>query len=181
MLASALLFNSTLNELDMPIRNCSWLSPLFLALQMNTGLKDLIVNRIGLIDEKLSTAMRLGLGENSTLESLNLSNIKSGDNDISMWREALSFLRINTALKALTMQFEKNATESHATAIRIEVAAMLCENESLETLSMPITSKHARFEDFLVFVAAIQLNTTLKSLDLHPPYLEKSTRMEPKC
>jgi hypothetical protein len=43
---------------------------------------------------------------------------------------------------------------------------MLRENESLETLAM--VSEDASFEEYLVFVDAIQLNTTLKSLRLHP-------------
>jgi hypothetical protein len=110
-----LLSNSTLQELAIstPGRNCSWLSPLFLALQVNSGLKDLCIDGIDLIDEKLSTAMRrglglgLGLGNNSTLEILKLSNIKSGDNDTCLWREAVSSLPTNTALKTLRMQFER--------------------------------------------------------------------------
>jgi hypothetical protein len=117
------------------------------------------------IDEKLSAAMRLGLERNSTLESLVLSNIKSDSNDTSMWREAVSFLRTNTTLKTLQMNFEPNVTESHATAIRMEVLAVLRDNDSLETLFM--ISNLARFDDYLVCVAAIQPNTTLKSLRLH--------------
>jgi hypothetical protein len=143
---------------------------LFLALQDNNGLKELTIHHgFDLMDEKLSTAVRVGLGKNSTLESLDLRNIKLGDYDISKWREAFSFLRTNTALKTLDMRFRQNVTRAHATAIRMEVPAVLCENESLETLSM--TSKAARFEDYLVFVAAIQPNTTLKSLRLHPSHV----------
>jgi hypothetical protein len=167
VLAAALLSNSTLHYLfvDCTGNCCSWLAPLFLALQGNNGLKKLIIYGIDLIDEKLSTAMRIGLGMNSTLEVLQFPGI-TGHNDTCLWREALSFLRTHTALKALHIHFEENVTESHATAIRMEVPAMLRENESLETLSM--TSNDARFEDYLVFVDAIQLNTTLKSLRLHP-------------
>jgi hypothetical protein len=134
---------------------------MFLALQVNNGLTTLRINGIDLIDEKLSTAMRLGLGRNSTLESLELMNIKLGNDDISMWREAFSFLHTNTALKTLDMNFERNVTESNANAIRMEVTAMLRENESLETLSM--TSSDARLEDYLVCVAAIQPNTRVLS------------------
>jgi hypothetical protein len=186
LLATALLSNSTLQELafDLPGRKCSWLSPLFLALQVNTGLKKLRIafslfsffvippnfadydTFLTRIDEELSAAMRLGLGRNSTLESLTLSNIKSGGNDISLWREAFSSLYTNTALKALHMHFEPNGTESHVTAIRMEVLAALHDNKSLETLSM--TSQHARFDDYLACVAAIQPNTPLKSFQLHP-------------
>jgi hypothetical protein len=157
-LAAALPSNSTLQELvlRMPGGQCAWLSPLFLALQVNTGLKklqiDVSARKIGQgrtlrlnieasltrIDEKLCTAMRLGLGSNSTLEFLELSNIKTGGNDTSLWREAFSFLRTNATLKTLRMRFEDNVTKSHATAIRMEVLAALHDNKSLETLSMPI-------------------------------------------
>jgi hypothetical protein len=141
------------------------LLPLFWALQRNNGLKDLIIRGIDLNDEKFSTAMRLGLGKNSTLETLNLSNIKSGDNATCLWREALSFMRTNIALKTLHMSFERHVTESHITAIRMEVLSALRENESLETLSL--FSDHAsRFEDYHVFLAAIQPNITLKRLRL---------------
>jgi hypothetical protein len=70
------------------------------------------------------------------------------------------------------MRFEQQMAEPHATAIRMEVLAMLYDNKSLETLSMP--SIHTRFQDYLVFVAAIQPNTTLKSLRLHHPCAEDS-------
>jgi hypothetical protein len=173
MLAEALLSNSTLQNLCLSAPggsgystgSCSWLSSLFLALQSNNGIKELTIRGIHLIDEKLSTAMRLGLAKNSTLEALDLPNIKSGDNDTCLWREALSFLRTNAALKTLEMDFHHNVTRSHATAIRMDIAAKLCENESLETLV--ISSKGASFQDYLVFVPAIQPNTTLKKLRLH--------------
>jgi hypothetical protein len=174
VLAAALLSNSTLQNLSLSAPassayntgSCSWLSPLFLALQSSSGLKKLHIDGIHLTDEKLSTAMRLGLGKNSTLERLKLTNINSGDNDTCLWLEALSFLRTNTALKTLNMSFdEENVKESHATAIRMEVAAALHDNETLETLSW--VSVDARFEDYLVFVAAIQPNTTLKRLQFY--------------
>jgi hypothetical protein len=180
VLAAALLSNSTLQKLALCMpggTNSSWLSPLFLALQVNSGLKELQISfasfrfnhepQVNFMDEKLSKAMRLGLGRNSTLESLDLSNITSVDNDTVdndtlLWRGAFSFLRTNTALKHLTVNFEQDVTESYATAIRMEFPAVLCENESLETLS--IVSHDARFEDYLVFIAAIQSNTTLTKL-----------------
>jgi hypothetical protein len=173
VLATALLSNSTLQNLEFsfPGRSgsCSWLSPLFLALQVNHGLKKLHIRGFDLVDEELSTAMRLGLGKNSTLESLHLSGIKLGDDDTSLWREALSFLRTNTALKTLFMNFNEDndddMKESFAVIIRMGVLAMLCENESLETLSMP--SSDTKFEDYIAFVAVIQPNTTLKSLQLN--------------
>jgi hypothetical protein len=169
ILAAALLSNSTLQTLEFcaPGRS-SWLSPLFLALQVNNGLKELIINGFELTGEKLRTAMRLGLGGNSTLESLDLSNVRSGGIDISLWREGFSSLHTNRALKTLHIGFEQNVTKSHTTAIHMEVLAALCNNESLETLSMP--RNDTRFQDCLVCVAAIQPNTTLKSLRLYQLY-----------
>jgi hypothetical protein len=170
VLAATLLSNSTLQKLSLITHSdadiCSWLSPLFLALQVNHGLKELKIGGFDLIDEELSTAMRLGLGKNSTLELLQISCIELGDNDTCLWREALSFLRINTALKTLFMHFDDDVKESRAATIRLELLAMLHENESLETLSMPCWD--ARFQDYIEFVAAIQPNTTLKILRLYP-------------
>jgi hypothetical protein len=173
VLATALLSNSTLQTLHLCTPAGSgyitgsslWLSPLFLALRVNSGLKELSIYGIDLNDEKLSTAIRLGLGNNSTLETLNLTNIKSGDNDTCLWREALYFLRTNSALKTLYMHFEKNERDSGATAIRMEVLAALRENESLEKFSL--MSDDVELEDFLLFVAAIHPNTTLKSIQLN--------------
>ena len=48
----------------------------------------------------------------------------------------------------------------------MDLLDMLCDNESLETLSM--ISKLAMFDDYLLCVAVIQPNTKLKSLRLHP-------------
>jgi hypothetical protein len=164
VLAAALLSNSTLNHLSLDgSSSCSWLTPLFLALQLNKGLKELRIDGIELIDEKLSTAMKLGLGKNSTLETLHLWDIKAGDNDTCLWREALSFLRTNAALKTLDMFFGCNVRESRVATFRMEVLAALWENESLETLFMTTWD---RFENYITCVAAIQSNTTLKNLRL---------------
>jgi hypothetical protein len=164
VLAAALLSNSTLQTLAFDaFGRCSWLSPLFLALQVNSGLKELSIRGFNLLDEKLSTAMGLGLAENTTLETLNLWGI-TAHNDTCLWREALSFLRTNSALKTLDMGFNKSVTESRVTTIRMEVLAALRENESLETLCM--ISQDARFEDYLKCVAAIHPNTTLKRFRL---------------
>jgi hypothetical protein len=54
---AALVSNSTLQYLECSAPDgsgsCSWLSPLFLALQVNSGLKELCIDEIDLIDEKL--------------------------------------------------------------------------------------------------------------------------------
>jgi hypothetical protein len=170
-LAAALLSNSVHNlsfaspdESSYNIGSCSLFSPFFLALQANVGLKELSIYKFVLIDEKLSASMRLGLGKTSTLETLNLSSIKSGDDDTYLWREALSFLSTNTALKTLHMSFDHKVTQSHVTAIRMEVLSALRENQSLEKLSLCSDYASNKFEDYLVFVAAIQPNITLKIL-----------------
>jgi hypothetical protein len=175
VLTAVLLSNSTLQDLALSTRgissyntsSCSWFSPLFLTLQVNNGLKKLTFAGNFLIDEKLSAAMRLGLGRNSTLETLKLSNIQSGDNDTALWREALSFLHTNTVLKTLEMDFEMDMTESNTTAIRMEVTAILRENKSLETLFMYCKNGS---KDYLDFIAEIQPNTTLKRFRLHASY-----------
>jgi hypothetical protein len=170
-LAAALQSNSTLQKLSLRgSGSSSWLSPLFLALQGNSGLKEVCINGIERIDERLSAAMMLGLGSNSTLETLELWNMKSGDNDTLFWRQALSFLNTNTALKTLAMNFERNVTNSRVAIIRMEVLAAVRENASLKTLTVwspGMMSQDARLENYLLFVAAIQPNTTLKSLRLH--------------
>jgi hypothetical protein len=175
VLAAALLSNSTLQTLAFDgSGRCSCLSPLFLALQVNNGLKELSIGGIKLLDEKLSTAMRIGLAKNTTLETLNLWGIPA-HNDTSLWREALSSLRTNSALKTLEMEFEQNMTESLPTSIRMAILAMLRENKSLETLSMSspaMMRQDIRLEDYLVFIAAIHPNTTLKSLCLHEEELD---------
>jgi hypothetical protein len=165
VLAEALLSNSTLDNLTLSgsstdVFGIPCLAPLFLALEVNNGLKKLCIEKMGFIDEELSTAMRLGLGGNSTLELLYLMDIKSDENDTLLWREALSFLHTNTALKTLVVDCDGDVTESHATTIRMEIAAALHENESLENISMDYYP--AGFKDYLLFVAAIQPNTALK-------------------
>jgi hypothetical protein len=165
VLTAALLSNSTLSHLSLNgSGSCSWLSPLFLALQLNTGLKALRIEGIELIDKKLSTAMRLGLAKNSTLESLELRGIKAGDNDTCLWRETLSFLRTNSALKTLDISFKRNVRESRVATIRMEVLAALRENESLETLFM--MTRDVSLENYITYVAALQPNTTLKRFRL---------------
>jgi hypothetical protein len=129
-------------------------------MQVNTGLKELRIifsswtchhetlvdfkfeDSLNRNDEKLSAAMKVGLGRNLDAGVAGSFDHQMGDNDSSLWWEAFSFLRNSTALKTLYVDFEQNVTESHATAIRMEVPAALCENESLETLS--VNSKDAR-------------------------------------
>jgi hypothetical protein len=167
VVAAALRLNSTLLSLGFDCSgSCSWSSPLFLALQVNNVLEALYIDGIECIDENMSTAMKLGLANNSTLELLNFCGITANNDDAPpLWREAFSFLRTTTALKILYLHFGQNVETSRAGTICQEVLAMLRENESLEKLFMIVPG--ASFEDYLACVAAIQRNTTLKTLSLH--------------
>jgi hypothetical protein len=84
------------------------------------------------IDEKLSTAMRLGLGRSDA--RVTGSVLRTSNRVVMILRcggRLFSFLRTNPALKALTMQFEENVTESHATV-------PLFEWPTIKTTSLPV-------------------------------------------
>jgi hypothetical protein len=103
--------------------------------------------------------MKLGLAENSTLESLHLTDI-NGRNDTSFGgRLSLFFVPIELSSLCTWILYQDDTTESDAsTAMR---SCGRCMNESLETFSM--AASMPGFEDYShVFV--IQPNTTLKSL-----------------
>jgi hypothetical protein len=175
-LATALPSNSTLQELwfDVPLSHdvpgahvdCP---PIFLALGKNTGLKTLIVNRIGSMDESLCTAMQNGLGMNDTLESLDLKNVLLTDDNSDLWCRALSFLRTNKTLKSFVVTLEEDATESRVFAFRIDIAAMLQDNTSLESLCIQTwnTDIKIKAKEYFVLVTALQHNRTLKTLNLN--------------
>jgi hypothetical protein len=168
VLAAALPSNSTLRRLDLGWQNDDGgfdfdLSPVFLALGKNTGLKTISCG-FGSMDESLCIAIQNGLGMNETLESLNLNGATLIDADLCC--RALSFLRTSKALKSLTVDVESSATHSCVSAFCRHIAAMLQENASLESLS--ILGRYSvitiEMEDFFVFVTALQHNTTLKHL-----------------
>jgi hypothetical protein len=165
-LATALPANSTLRDLS----SSDWrprLSPLFWALEMNTGLKSLIVDVHSSMDESLSTAIKYGLEMNETLESLELNQGRMCDATTDLWCRALSFLRTNKSLKSLTVTLEEDATESRVSAFRIDIAAMLQENTSLESLSIRKSWNIIKSEEYIAFVTALQHHTTLKTLSIY--------------
>jgi hypothetical protein len=88
------------------------LSAVLLALGKKMGLKSLKVGGSYLMDESLCTARKDGLGANDTLESLELNRIYLTDDNLDLWCRALSFLRINKALKSLVVNVKESATES---------------------------------------------------------------------
>jgi hypothetical protein len=172
-LAMALPSNSTLRDLFLAAPRRIFedgtetdLSPFLLALGKNTGLKTLTLGRSGSVDESLSTAMQNGLVMNETLESLELKDICLFDNNADLWWRALSFLRTNKALKSFEVTLLFRVTDSCFSAFRIDIAAMLQENASLESLSIGKVNFKIKAEEYFSVVTALQDNTTLKSLNL---------------
>jgi hypothetical protein len=166
-LATVLPLNSTLRDLDLRGPN---LSPIFLALGKNTGLKSIKVLWIRSMDESmdesLSAAMKDGLGMNVTLESLELNHVPLTNDNSYLWCRALSFLRTNKALKSLKIDVKHGVAQSCVSTFCKHIAAMLQENTSLESLSIESCGTKGKVEDCVVLVTALQHHTTLKTLHL---------------
>jgi hypothetical protein len=155
------------------------LSPVFLALGENTGLKTLKLDVYGSMRESLCTAMADRLRMNETLETLELNERPMNENS-AMWSRALSFLRTNKALKSLMVTLEDDETGSVtesmesmtqlcASAFCIDIVAILQENASLERLSIKsLCSIELEEYEYFVLVTALQHNKALKSLDINP-------------
>jgi hypothetical protein len=143
-LAAALPSNLTLRNLFIWSSShlCTHVPPVLSALGKNTSLKTLYLNCFGSIDESLCTAIKNGLGMNETLETLELRRIPLCDDNSDLWCRALSFLPTNKALKSLMVALKVNLDihishgASRVSAVRLNIAAMLQENTSLENLSM---------------------------------------------
>jgi hypothetical protein len=171
-LAAALPLNSTLQELlfevkpldrdtDTPV---DW-SQLFLALGKNTGLKTLKVGGFGSMEESLCTAIKDGLELNETLESLELTNAILCDDSATLWYRALSFLRTNKTLKSLVVDAQFGVTDSRLFTFHIDIAAMLQDSASLESLFI-ISYTAMKAEQYVAFLTSLQQNKTLKSINL---------------
>jgi hypothetical protein len=176
VLATALPSNSTLRRLDL---NCQHfyddddidLSTVLLALGENTGVKEVSFNGFGSMDESLCTAMKDGLGMNTTLESLKLNEVHPTDENFDLWCRAFSFLYTNKTLKSLFINLSMAVSESRVAAFRSDVVAMLQENTSLGHLSIP--SLYAlKAEEYVEHITVLQHNMTLKSLMLQHAILE---------
>jgi hypothetical protein len=181
-LAAALPSNSTLRHLELGRRvqyieyledededddpdMSAHLSPVFLALGKNTGLKALTVDVLDARDGSLCTAMKDGLGINETLESLELERVPLTDDNADLWCRAFSFLRTNKALKSLVVEMH-HVTESCLSAFCIDIVAMLQENTALESLSIR-SCNGIKAEEYIKLVTALQHNTTLKTLSIY--------------
>jgi hypothetical protein len=167
-LATALPLNSTMRDLFISGSRYDDnlnLSPVFSALGTNKGLKTLTLYSFGSINEALSTAMKDGLGTNVTLESLQLNDVHLSHDNAEFWCRAFSFLRTNKALKSLIVNMQRDITESCLSAFRIDIAAMLHDNASLESISI-LTWKGIKAEDYIVLVTALQHNSRLKTVCL---------------
>ena len=177
-LAVVLLCNSTLQDLtlrnltlqDLTLRRpgenagARWLCPIFLSLGMNTTLKRLSVSILDKMEDKLCAAIRNGLTKNSTLEDLSLHHVLPSDDDGTVSaRNALSFLRTDSNLKSLTVSFALTERKSYALAFRLEAVKMMEENPFHESLT--IITSNIEFEELFALVSALQLNTTLKTLN----------------
>jgi hypothetical protein len=115
--------------------------------------------------------MQNGLGTNATLEHLEFKRVVLCD-DSNLWCRAFSFVHTNKAIKSLAVHVS-NITHagyvSHSAScisdFRIDIAAMLQENTSLESLSFACQYPFSiKAEDFFKVVTALQDNTTLKTL-----------------
>jgi hypothetical protein len=165
-LAMALPSNSTLRHLGLNNHNPLCLSPVLSALGQNTGLKTLTLVALGSMGESLSTAMKDGLERNGTLESLEL-NVRLYDENSAMWCRALSFLRTNKTLKSLMFNFMAAIDSCVVSTLRSDIARMLQENASLESLSIDkwhtCSYMKIKAEEYFVLVTALQQNRTLKN------------------
>jgi hypothetical protein len=129
ILVTAFASNSTLRQLELDRRNSNVgpdLSPIFLALRENTGIKNLIVGGFGSMDESLCTAIKDGLELNETLESLEING--AALIDANLWCRAFPF---SASLKGDVGR--NSSTESCGSAFCRHI---LQGNVSLESLSI---------------------------------------------
>jgi hypothetical protein len=59
------------------------------------------------------------------------------------------------------------ATESYVSEFRIDITALLQDNTSLESLTIRESEKGVNAEEVIAIVTALQINTTLKTLQLY--------------
>jgi Ran GTPase-activating protein (RanGAP) involved in mRNA processing and transport len=137
-MAASLLSNLTLQELT--IVNTGRIkpsgvtvSPLFLALGMNTALKSLSVTGFTFAGE-LCSALQDGLGKNSTLERLELRNVnlaEAGVTVLSLYFAIIKAVQANKTLKALYLCYE--STQMTDDEVK-EMTSLVKQNYGLESL-----------------------------------------------
>jgi hypothetical protein len=79
--------------------------------------------------------------------------------------ESFSFLRTKKALKSLVVHVHQGVTESCLSAFHIDIAAVLQDSASLESISI-ISSNPIRPDGYVAFFTSLQHHQTLKSLNL---------------
>jgi hypothetical protein len=174
----ALLVNTTMTDICMYDCPGEGVPQIITALGDNTTLKSCTFHMEEFEDPPLMDAMRAALERNSTLECLTLQilTVRHEDDDgfyidngeLVQLRETVSFLRINASLKSLTLVC-KDAAAHDVSHLCIETVSALAVNKSLEYLDIQIHCKeNISSVDFLATLAALGLNTTLKTLRLHP-------------
>jgi hypothetical protein len=176
-MGEVLLCNSTLRNLTLQrpagANDGRDLCPIFLSLGMNSTLKSLSVSIFDEFGDELCAAILNGLAKNSTLEQLSLHNMRSNNDDgaLSAYK-ALSFLSTNSTLMSLTVSFYRYQEAAYISAFRLETVKMM-ENAFLESLTI-IDNSNKRIEvvELLALISALQLNTTLKTLNFRSYFFE---------
>jgi hypothetical protein len=167
-LAGALPSNSTLQHLTLKQQDAGCWLPVFSALRQNTGLKKLTLYDFGLIDESLCTAMKYGLGLNATLEKLDFYNVPLHDENAALWCSAFSFLRTSKTLKSLHITLENDNSDSCVSTLLSDIACMLQDNASLESLSIFCCWRsEIKAEEHIAILTALQHNTTLNTFQFY--------------
>jgi hypothetical protein len=169
-IAAILLVNTTLTSLAFEQQfgdtNSAWLSPVFVALGINTTLKFLEVRNVDSADEFVCAALRRGLEMNRDLETLVLTCTPLDDPESVLWREVLPFLSVNGSLKRLTLQLGTKDADRRFAALCVDTVSALQNNASLDYLEIGIFGMDP--SEYAASLESLQQNPTLKTLLLHP-------------
>jgi hypothetical protein len=98
---------------------------------------------------------------------MELKHVCLNDDNAALWCEAFSFLHTNKTLKTLVVHVDSSTMESCVSAFRLDIAAMLQDNASLEYLSILSDDPYGVTDEYVAFVTALQHNTTLKTLSVY--------------
>jgi hypothetical protein len=92
---------------------------------------------------------------NTTLEYLELNRVHVTDDNVNLWCRALSFLRTNKDIKVFVVNLKRDVKESRVAAFRTDIAAMLQENASLESLRIQRYNAF-KAENYVALITALQ-------------------------